>query len=201
MNMLRKRYFVAAALAAALSAGTARADDFINILTGGTAGVYYPLGVALSKIYADKIPGSRPSVQSTKASVENLNLLQAGKGEIAFTLGDSLGLAWAGDADAGFKAPLKKLRGVAAIYPNYIQLVATKGSGIKTLADLKGKRISVGAAKSGTELNTRTILKAAGLTYADTSGNICREQRRFQEVGTVEAQRRGAEEAVAARRQ
>jgi uncharacterized protein len=167
MNLPRKRYLVAAALAAALCANSAKAEDFINILTGGTAGVYYPMGVALSKIYADKIPGSRPSVQSTKASVENLNLLQGGKGEIAFTLGDSLGLAWAGDADAGFKAPLKKLRGVAAIYPNYIQLVATKDSGIKTLADLKGKRISVGAAKSGTELNTRTILKAAGLTYAD----------------------------------
>jgi TRAP transporter TAXI family solute receptor len=162
-----KRHLVAAALAATLCATSAQADEFINILTGGTAGVYYPLGVALSKIYADKIPGSRPSVQSTKASVENLNLLQGGKGEIAFTLGDSLGLAWNGDADAGFKAPLKKLRGVAAIYPNYIQLVATKDSGIKTLADLKGKRISVGAPKSGTELNTRTILKAGGMTYAD----------------------------------
>ena len=150
MHFPPKRHVVAAALAAAVYAAPAQADDFINILTGGTAGVYYPLGVALSKIYADKIPESRPSVQSTKASVENLSLLQGGKGEIAFTLGDSLGLAWEGDAEAGFKSPLKKLRGVAAIYPNYIQLVATKDSGIKTLADLKGKRISVGAPKSGT---------------------------------------------------
>jgi hypothetical protein len=158
---------MAAAIAVAFSANAAKADDFINILTGGTAGVYYPLGVALSKIYADKIPGSRPSVQSTKASVENLNLLQAGKGEIALTLGDSLGFAWAGNEEVGFKTPLKKLRGVAAVYPNYIQLVATKDSGVKTLADLKGKRISVGAPKSGTELNTRAILKAAGMSYAD----------------------------------
>ena len=167
MHMPRKRLFIVAALGASLCAASAQADDFINILTGGTAGVYYPLGVALSKIYADKIPGSRPSVQSTKASVENLNLLQAGKGEIAFTLGDSLGFAWEGNADAGFKSPLKKLRGIAAIYPNFIQVVATKDSGIKTLADLKGKRISVGAPKSGTELNTRTILKAAGMSYSD----------------------------------
>lgn len=143
------------------------AQTFVNVLTGGTAGVYYPLGVALGRIYGEKIPGIRTSVQSTKASVENLNLLQAGKGEIAFALGDSLIAAWKGDAEAGFKAPLDKLRGIAGIYPNYVQIVASKESGITTLADLKGKRLSVGAPKSGTELNARAILAAAGLSYAD----------------------------------
>ena len=148
---------------------TVKAQDFINILTGGTAGVYYPLGVALSKIYADKIPKSRPTVQATQASVQNLQLLQEGKGEIAFTLGDSLIFAWNGEAEAGFKAPLKRLRAIAAIYPNYIQLVATQDSGVKTINDLKGRSLSVGAARSGTELNTRAILTAAGLTYKDLS--------------------------------
>ncbi|MBL8573938.1 MAG: TAXI family TRAP transporter solute-binding subunit [Hyphomicrobiaceae bacterium] len=147
--------------------GAARAEQFINVLTGGTAGIYYPLGVAISKVLTDKLAGSRPSVQATKGSVENLNLLQAGRGEIGFTLGDSLALAWAGDEEAGFKAPLKKLRGIAAIYPNYVQIVASKESGIKTLADLKGKRLAVGAPKSGTELNARAILKGAGLGYKD----------------------------------
>ncbi|MCS6778296.1 MAG: TAXI family TRAP transporter solute-binding subunit [Geminicoccaceae bacterium] len=146
---------------------SAWAQQFVTVLTGGTAGVYYPLGVALSKIYGDKISSVRTSVQSTKASVENLNLLQAGKGEIAFTLGDSLIAAWKGDAEAGFKAPLDKLRGIAGIYPNYVQIVASKESGIRTLADLKGKRLSVGAPRSGTELNARAILAAAGLSYAD----------------------------------
>ena len=113
------------------------------------------------------MPGSRPSVQATKASVENLTLLQQGKGEIGFTLGDSLALGWAGDEEAGFKGKLDKLRGITAIYPNYIQVVASKESGIKTLADLKGKRLSVGAPKSGTELNARAILQGAGLTYKD----------------------------------
>lgn len=145
----------------------AKAQDFINVLTGGTSGVYYPMGVALSKIYGDKIPNTRPSVQATKASVENLVLLQQGRGEIAFTLGDSLDAAWKGDEEAGFKSPLKKLRGITAIYPNYVQIVASKESGIKTLADLKGKRLSVGAPKSGTELNARAILTAAGLSYKD----------------------------------
>ena len=158
---------VATAVALAWANVPAHAQDFINILTGGTSGVYYPLGVALSKVFTDKIKGSRPSVQATKASVENLTLLQQGKGEIAFTLGDSLALAWAGDEEAGFKAKLTKLRGITAIYPNYIQVVASKESGIKTLAHLKGKRLSVGAPKSGTELNARAILEGAGLTYQD----------------------------------
>ncbi|MEE6439067.1 MULTISPECIES: TAXI family TRAP transporter solute-binding subunit [Pseudomonas] len=143
------------------------APTFINILTGGTSGVYYPVGVGISQIYSHGIEGSKTTVQATKASVENLNLLQAGRGELAFALGDSVADAWKGDAEAGFKTPLKKLRAIAGTYPNYIQIVASKESGITSLSDLKGKRISVGAPKSGTELNARAIFKAAGLTYQD----------------------------------
>jgi len=166
-KMMRRLVGAAAALAVAGASLAARADEFITVLTGGTSGVYYPLGAALSKIYSEKIPSARPSVQATKASVENLNLLQQGKGEIAFTLGDSLAFAWEGNEEAGFKSKLSKLRGITAIYPNYIQIVASQDSGIKTLADLKGKRLSVGAPKSGTELNARAILQGAGLTYQD----------------------------------
>ena len=157
----------AVAVASATLAPAAYAQQSINVLTGGTSGVYYPLGVALGKIYAEKIPNVKTQVQATKASVENLILLERGKGEIALTLGDSLKAAWEGDEDAGFKAKLGKLRAIGAIYPNYIQLVAAKESGIRTVTDLKGKSLSVGAPKSGTELNTRAILKAAGMTYAD----------------------------------
>ncbi|MEF0939523.1 TAXI family TRAP transporter solute-binding subunit [Rhizobium sp. BR 362] len=155
------------ALTGILTATTAKADEFINVLTGGTSGVYYPLGVALAKIYGDNIPGARTQVQATKASVENLNLLQQGKGEIGFSLGDSVQMAWDGNKDAGFPGKLTKLRGIAAIYPNYIQIVASKESGVKTLADLKGKSLSVGAPKSGTELNARAILQAAGMSYKE----------------------------------
>src|SRR6202790_908584 len=157
----------AAVVAVVLSAPAARAEQFINVLTGGTSGVYYPLGVAIGKIYSDKIPNVKTQVQDTKASVENLVLLQQGRGEIAFTLGDSLKAGWDGDGDAGFKNKRDKLRTIGAIYPNYIQIVATADSGIKTLADLKGKSLSVGAPKSGTELNSRAILAAAGLSYKD----------------------------------
>src|SRR3982075_1196931 len=164
-----KSRFVAAAVvySVVLAAPAAHAQSFINVLTGGTSGVYYPLGVAIGKIYGDKIPNVKTQVQATKASVENLILLQQGRGEIAFTLGDSLKAAWEGDEEAGFKSKLDKLRTIGAIYPNYIQIFATAESGIKTLADLKGKSLSVGAPKSGTQLNSRAILAAAGLSYKD----------------------------------
>ncbi len=164
---MKKIAFVFAFAGSLLAVGSAQAQQFINILTGGQSGVYYPLGVALSQIYAKAIPNVKSTAQVTKASAENLNLLQAGRGELAFSLGDALSDAWKGDEEAGFKTPLNKLRGLSATYNNYIQIVASADSGIRTIADLKGKRVSVGAARSGTELNARAILKAAGLSYKD----------------------------------
>ena len=157
----------AVALAIGFSATAAKAEEFINVLTGGTSGVYYPLGVALSEIYAKNIEGVRTQVQSTKASVENLNLIQQGKGEIGFALGDSVKAAAEGNAEAGFAKPLDKLRAIAAIYPNYVQIVASKDSGIASFSDLKGKSLSVGAPKSGTEFNARAIFSALGMSYDD----------------------------------
>ncbi|HEY8050608.1 MAG TPA: TAXI family TRAP transporter solute-binding subunit [Ramlibacter sp.] len=167
MTTISRRQVLVAGVAAAAMANTANAAEFITVLTGGTSGVYYPLGVALSQIYAKAIPDAKSSVQATKASAENLNLLQAGRGEIAFTLGDALSDAYKGNEEAGFKTPLKKLRGIAGIYANYIQIVASADSGIKSLADMKGKRIAVGAPKSGTEINARAILRGAGMSYKD----------------------------------
>ncbi|HRN76473.1 TAXI family TRAP transporter solute-binding subunit [Ottowia sp.] len=160
---------LAAGLLAMGGSALAQKTQFINILTGGQSGVYYPVGVALSQLFGKEIPDVRSTAQVTRASAENLNLLQAGRGELALSLGDAVADAWAGDAEAGFKEPLKNLRGFSATYNNYIQIVASEESGIKTLADLKGKRVSVGAAKSGTELNARAIFKAAGLSYKDLS--------------------------------
>lgn len=159
----------AIALSCGLGSVPAKAADFINVLTGGTSGVYYPLGVALAKIYSDNIDGVRTQVQSTKASVENLNLIAQGRGEIAFALGDSVKAAWEGNKEAGFPKKLDKLRAIAAIYPNYIQIVASKESGVQSFEDLKGKSLSVGAPKSGTELNARAIFGAMGMSYDDLS--------------------------------
>jgi uncharacterized protein len=165
---MRKFPALCAATACALFAAAAAAQtQFVTVLTGGTSGVYYPLGVALTQLFGKAMPNAKVSVQSTKASAENLNLIQSGRGELAFTLGDALSDAWKGDAEAGFAKPLNKLRTVAGIYSNYIQIVASADSGIRTLADLKGKRVSVGAPKSGTELNARAVFRAAGLQYSD----------------------------------
>ena len=167
MTNMMTRLGAAALLCTALATPAVHGQEFINVLTGGTSGVYYPLGVALSEIYGDGIEGSRTQVQSTKASVENLNLLAQGRGEIAFALGDSVALAWEGNAEAGFPQRLEGLRAIAAIYPNYVQIVADAQSGIVTLEDLPGKSMSVGAPASGTELNARAIFQAAGLSYDD----------------------------------
>ena len=119
------------------------------------------LSVSLSQIYAKAVPDSKTAVQATKASIENLNLLQAGRGEAGISLGDSFSDAYKGDPEAGFKAPLDKLRTIAALYPNYIHFVAAADSGIKSFADIKGKRISVGAPK---EKPSRTAFSTASST-------------------------------------
>jgi uncharacterized protein len=161
-----KKLALAIVMATAIASPVA-AQTSIAILTGSTSGVYYPLGHAISAIFLKAIPGARSSVQVTQGSVENLKLMEEGDGELAFVLGDALAAAWKGDAEAGFRTPLSKLRGVAAIYRNYVQLVVSERSGIKTLADLKGKRVSVGPKQSGSELNARAIFTAAGLSYGD----------------------------------
>jgi TRAP transporter TAXI family solute receptor len=167
MKFLRRIALGCAVVAAAVTGVAHAQQQFVTVLTGGQAGIYYPLGVALANIIGKDVPNVRATAQVTRASAENLNLLQAGRGELALTLADALSDAWKGNAEAGFTTKLDKLRTVSATYNNYIQIVASADSGIRTLADLKGKRVSVGAARSGTELNARAVFRAAGLTYQD----------------------------------
>lgn len=172
---LTRRHMVVSALSAGAAAALGVAprayaqQQFVTVLTGGQAGIYYPLGVALANIIAANVPNVRATAQVTRASAENLNLLQAGRGELALSLADSLSDAWKGVAEAGFPQKLDRLRTVSATYNNYVQIVASAESGIRTLADLRGKRVSVGAARSGTELNARAVFRAAGMTYRDLS--------------------------------
>src|SRR6266446_994919 len=101
-----KRLALATVVAVALTS-PALAQPSIAILTGSTSGVYYPLGNAISAIFLKTIPGARSNVQVTQGSVENLKLLEDGDGELAFSLGDSLSAAWKGNAEAGFRNPLR----------------------------------------------------------------------------------------------
>jgi TRAP transporter TAXI family solute receptor len=158
---------LALGLLVAFTAPGHAADTLVTILTGPIAGIWYPLGMALSGVYGKAMKEGSFSAQATQGSVENLRLLESGDGELGFTLADTLVSAWAGDEAAGFSAKLVKVRGVAMLYPNYVHLVARKASGIKTLADLKGKRVSIGPEQSGSALNAAAILKAAGVPLGD----------------------------------
>jgi hypothetical protein len=167
---MKKTLLHTAVLGAALTVGcNSEPTVFLTILAGNTSGIYYPLGVGLSQIFREAIPEATVAVQATAASAENVHLLQVERGEMGFTLGDVLVDAWEGNADAGFTTPLTKLRIVAGIYRNYVQIVANADAGVRTLEDMRGKRISVGAPGSGTELNARAIVRAAGMSYADFS--------------------------------
>ncbi|NLN49511.1 MAG: TAXI family TRAP transporter solute-binding subunit [Clostridiales bacterium] len=142
-------------------------EVFVSIATGGTGGTYYPLGGALAKIYNENIPGVTENAQSTGASVENIGLVSKGETEIAFIQNDVTYYAWTGTESFADKDKVKNIRGMAMLYPEVIQIIATKQSGIKSVADLKGKKVAVGAPGSGTEVNARQILEEYGITYAD----------------------------------
>ena len=142
------------------------AQKFINIATGGTSGTYFPLGGALADILNKNIAGCNASAQSTGASVANVNLLQQNKVDIAFIQNDIA--YYAANGTEMFKdKKVSSLRGLATLYPETIQIVTLKKSGIKDVADFKGKRIAVGAAGSGTEANARQIMAAYGVKYED----------------------------------
>src|SRR2546423_1074917 len=145
----------------------AAAQTEIVMLTGNTGGVYYPLGIALAKIWERTMPGTRVSVRATQASVENFNLLQQRRGTFALGQGDVMSDAFKGNAEAGFPSSRDRLRMVAALFPNYLHLVALKSAKVRSVLDLKAKRVSVGASRSGNELNARVLLGAAGMASAD----------------------------------
>ena len=148
-----------------LLAPHAHGAENVVILTARGSSPYHPLGVALGRVVAESTPALRPSVQTTTGSTENLELLANGRAQIAFALGDALSDAWAGREASGFTSPRRTLRSIAALYPNYVQIVARRDARISALGDLRGKRVSVGAARSAVERNARVILAGAGLSY------------------------------------
>jgi len=142
----------------------APAEELISIATGGTSGTYYPIGGAIAKAVTD---GSdlQATAETGNASVANINLVSKGDIAVAFAQNDTT--YWAYNGQEMFKEPRKNLRAVAALFPEHVQLIATKASNIKAMADLKGKRVSVGAPGSGVEADVQAIFKVAGLKYED----------------------------------
>lgn len=141
---------------------------FVNIGTGGTAGTYYPLGGAMAELVTKAAPYINATAVSTGASVANVNKLVEGEFQLAFCQNDVTFYAYNGVEM--FKDNAKpNLRGVGTLYSETIQIVTVASSKVKSLDDLRGKRIAVGAAGSGTEVNCRQILEALGLTYKDVT--------------------------------
>ncbi len=136
------------------------------LATGGTSGTYYPFGGAMANIWNTKIDKMNVTAQSTGASAENLRLISKGEAEFGIVQNDVLDYAYNGtDMFAGQK--LENLMTIGTLYPEVVQIAATKESGIKTIADMKGKRVSIGDAGSGVEFNAKQILEGYGLTFDD----------------------------------
>ncbi|MGG7643775.1 TAXI family TRAP transporter solute-binding subunit [Rhodovulum sp. YNF3179] len=154
-------------VATALVAGTpALAQQQLSVATGGTGGVYYPMGGGLAEVINNHIDGFAATAEVTGASVENMGLVARGDADMALGLADTVQQAQTGTGRFDGQ-PLEMLHGLASMYANMIQIVTLEGSGIESLADLAGKRVSVGAPGSGTEVNAQTVLNANGLTYDD----------------------------------
>lgn len=144
----------------------AQQKQFFAISTGGTGGVYYPLGGILAQALSEQNPDIVVTSQAGTASVANCNLIRDRQVESAFVQSNVAYSAYKGQAQFEGK-PVTNLRGIASLYPETIQIVARADSGIKSLKDIKGKRLIPGDRGSGTEVDTLNILAAVGLSYKD----------------------------------
>jgi TRAP transporter TAXI family solute receptor len=160
------------AFAALLAAfGIAAFAQNISIATGGTGGVYYPMGGGLAAVLSKYVPGMQATAEVTGGSVDNLKLIGSGKPYVGFTMTDAAQDAFKGeDKFKGQKVPLRTLM---VLYPNRMHVVTIEGKGIAKFADLKGKRVSTGAPGSATEVMAFRLLEAAGL---DKDKDVKRER-------------------------
>src|SRR5438094_4040503 len=152
----------AIAFAASLIAGAALAQQkTIAIGTGGTGGVYYPLGGGLANVLSKYLPGYQASAEVTGGSVDNLKLIGSGQSEIGFSMADAALDAFNGQDK--FRGNKVALRTLMVLYPNRMHVVSVEGTGIEKMSDLKGKRVSTGSPGSATDVMAFRVIEAAGL--------------------------------------
>jgi hypothetical protein len=149
---------------------TVYAADNLVLATGGTAGTYYPFGGAMAKIWNSKIKDMNVTAQTSGASAENVRLVNKKEVELALVQSDTLDFAF--NATEAFKEPLKAMNAIAVLYPEVIQVVVAAAGPIKSIADLKGKKVGVGAPGSGTEANFRQLLDAYGMKKEDVNAQF-----------------------------
>jgi TRAP transporter TAXI family solute receptor len=159
---MKRGFIVALAAIAALGTGVAVAQQkTIAIGTGGTGGVYYPLGGALANLLSKNLKNTQATAQVTGGSVDNLKLIGSGQSEIGFSMADAAVDALKGEDK--FKGNPVNLRTLMVLYPNIMHVVSIEGTGVNTMADLKGKRVSTGAPGSATEVMAIRVIEASGL--------------------------------------
>ena len=180
--------FKALAATAVFMAGSALAEQQLSIATGGTGGVYYPMGGGLAEIINSHVDGYGATAEATGASVENMGLVARGEADLALALADTVVQAHSGTGRFEGQ-PLDMVRSVATLYTNMIQIVTLDDSGITRLEDLRGKRVSVGAPGSGTTVNAEAVLAVADIGYDDI------DEQRLDFNETADALANGAIEA------
>ncbi|NLK88374.1 MAG: TAXI family TRAP transporter solute-binding subunit [Clostridiaceae bacterium] len=166
MKKLLIAILVVVLMATVVLTGCTTAKTNLIMATGGTSGTYYSFGGAICQIYNTKLDNMNVTAQSTGASKENIRLIGSKEAELAIVQNDVMDYAYQGiELFNGEK--IQNIRTVAILYPEIIQIVVSPDSGINSIADMKGKRISVGDAGSGVEANAKQILEAYGLTFDD----------------------------------
>lgn len=164
---MKKVFIILVSLLMALTVGCSKsANKNYVFATGGTSGTYYSFGGVIANLWNNNIEGLNITAQSTGASAENLRLINRGEAELAFVQNDVMDYAYNG-TDMFEGEILSNFSAILTLYPEVVQIAATKSSGIRSIADMKGKRVSVGDAGSGTEFNAKQILEAYGLTFND----------------------------------
>ena len=158
-----KNISIAVALVASAGlAGTAIAQQkTMSIGTGGTGGVYYPLGGAIANVLSKSLPNVQATAEVTGGSVDNLKLIASGQSEMGFSMADAAQDAFKGEDK--FKSGKVALQTLLVVYPNRMHVVTIEGTGIEKMSDLKGKRVSTGSPGSATEVMAFRVLEAAGL--------------------------------------
>ena len=162
--MKRKAFAISAlAVSAAMIAGAALAQQGLNIAiaTGGTGGVYYPLGGGMANVLSKHVPGMQASARVTGGSVDNLKLIGSQQSEVALVMVDAALDALKGEDK--FKGSPVDVRTLMVLYPNRMHVVSMEGTGVEKMSDLKGKRVSTGSPGSATEVMAFRVIEAAGL--------------------------------------
>ncbi|MCR4823581.1 MAG: TAXI family TRAP transporter solute-binding subunit [Treponema sp.] len=185
---MKKIVLFASVLGALLALSGCNEKKNYILATGGTSGTYYPFGGAIANIWNTKIENMNVTAQATGASAENLRLISKGDAEFATVQNDVMDYAFRGsDMFAGQQLP--NLASIGTLYPEVVQIAASKTSGITSIADLAGKRVSVGDAGSGVEFNAKQILEGYGITFDDIKKNNLsfKESAEGLQNGTLDA--------------